>query len=161
MDAAGLCSRCYLNRDFNTLEVRWFYWTRRFWRFYPDFFLSTFLLKLPYFFGCHDYSWLSWLSNGLSLFLFTAWYRFIPGSNNINGPVWFIVMLFWLWVFFPFLLKPVKTVFGGCNWGDFLAKLGLLWVISLLPWYSRRGSPHQRRPQNLLRGCRAPRATKD
>ena len=127
----------YLNRDFDTSDVRWRYWTRRFWRFYPDFFLSTvvtFALKLPYFFGCHDYGWLSWLSNGLSLFLFTAWYRFIPGSNYINGPVWFIVTLFWLWVFFPFLLKPVKTVFGKCSWGDFLAKLGLVWIISLLPW---------------------------
>jgi len=127
----------YLSRDFNTDEVRWRYWTRRFARFYPDFFLSTvvtFLLKLPYFFGCHDYGWPSWLSNASSLLLFTAWYRFIPGTGYINGPVWFIVTLFWLWVFFPYLLKPVKMVFANCGWADFMAKLALVWVISLLPW---------------------------
>jgi len=127
----------YLNRDFNSDEVRWRYWTRRFARFYPDFFLSTvatFLLKLPYFFGCHDRGWQGWASNGSSLLLFTAWYRFIPGTNYTNTPVWFIVTLFWLWVFFPFLLKPVKQVFGNCGWGDFLMKLGLLWLLSLVPW---------------------------
>ena len=61
-------------------------------------------------------------------------YRFVPGSGYVNGPVWFIVTLFWLWVFFPYLLKPVKTVFANCSWGDFLMKLGLLWLVSLLPW---------------------------
>jgi peptidoglycan/LPS O-acetylase OafA/YrhL len=127
----------YLSRDFDTDEVRWRYWTRRFARFYPDFFLSTvvtFLLKLPYFFGCHDYGWPSWVSNASSLLLFTAWYRFIPGTGYINGPVWFIVTLFWLWVFFPYLLKPVKMVFANCGWSDFMAKLALVWIISLLPW---------------------------
>jgi len=127
----------YLSRDMDTSDVRWRYWTRRFARFYPDFFLSTvvtFLLKLPYFFGCHDYGWPSWVSNATSLLLFSAWYRFVPGSGYINGPVWFIVTLFWLWVFFPYLLKPVKMMFGNCGWGDFLAKLALLWVISMLPW---------------------------
>jgi len=48
--------------------------------------------------------------------------------------VWFIVTLFWLWVFFPFLLEPVKNAFRGGGWGTFLAKLSLVWVISLIPW---------------------------
>mmetsp|Transcript_27345 Transcript_27345/g.55910 ORF Transcript_27345/g.55910 Transcript_27345/m.55910 type:complete len:463 (+) Transcript_27345:134-1522(+) len=127
----------YISRDFDTHDVRWRYWVRRFARFYPDFAISTivtFSLKSTYFFGCHDFGVGKWISTGTSLFLFTAWYRFIPGSGYINGPVWFIVTLFWLWVFFPFLLEPVKTMFRTGGWPMFVAKLSLVWAISLIPW---------------------------
>ncbi|EKX46690.1 hypothetical protein GUITHDRAFT_107472 [Guillardia theta CCMP2712] len=127
----------YGNRDLDSSEVRWRYWTRRFVRFYPDFAISTivtFLLKQPFFFGCHDYGWPSWVSQGTSLLLFTAWYRFIPGSGYINGPVWFIVTLFWLWIFFPYLFGASKKVFENVSWSTFLLKMLALWVISLVPW---------------------------
>jgi peptidoglycan/LPS O-acetylase OafA/YrhL len=127
----------YLNRDFESDEVRWRYWIRRFVRFYPDFAISsilTYIFKHPYFFGCHDYGWGSALSNAASLLLFSAWYRFIPGSGYRNGPVWFIVTLFWLWIVFPYLLVPVRATFRNSSWSNFLIKFGLLWAISLVPW---------------------------
>mmetsp|Transcript_17735 Transcript_17735/g.36352 ORF Transcript_17735/g.36352 Transcript_17735/m.36352 type:complete len:461 (+) Transcript_17735:108-1490(+) len=127
----------YISRDFDSHDVRWRYWVRRFARFYPDFAISTvatFALKTTYFFGCHEFGPWKWISTGTSLFLFTAWYRFIPGSGYVNGPVWFIVTLFWLWVFFPFLLEPVKSQFRSGGWGLFMAKMAGLWAISLLPW---------------------------
>lgn len=127
----------YISRDFDSHEVRWRYWVRRFARFYPDFAISsvvTFALKTTYMFGCHEFGLAKWIFSGTSLLLFSAWYRFIPGSGYVNGPVWFIVTLFWLWVFFPFLLEPVKNAFRTGGWGMFVAKILLLWVLSLVPW---------------------------
>ena len=127
----------YLNREFGNDEVRWRYWVRRFARFYPDFALSSVLCyfaKQPYFFGCHDYGWWSFASNAASLLMLSAWYRIVPGTGYRNGPVWFIVTLFWLWIFFPYLLAPVKSVFKRSNWHQFVQKFLLLWVISLIPW---------------------------
>mmetsp|Transcript_39794 Transcript_39794/g.81474 ORF Transcript_39794/g.81474 Transcript_39794/m.81474 type:complete len:480 (+) Transcript_39794:192-1631(+) len=127
----------YISRDFDSHEVRWRYWVRRFARFYPDFAISTvvtFLVKQPWLFGCNSFGLGSWISTGTSLFLFTAWYRFFPGTGYINGPVWFIVTLFWLWVFFPFLLEPVKNSFRTGGWSMFIVKMLVIWAVSLLPW---------------------------
>ena len=117
--------------NLNESEQRLGFWKRRISRLYPDTVLSCIpLFILAYFFFCtSDIRF--WLLNIFSLFLLPGC---VPGWLPLNGSMWFLFVYFWLVVFFPFILEPVKTAFRNDSALSFVAKILGLWVISLSPW---------------------------
>eukprot|EP00285_Hemiselmis_virescens_P014038 CAMPEP_0173401164 /NCGR_PEP_ID=MMETSP1356-20130122/50070_1 /TAXON_ID=77927 ORGANISM="Hemiselmis virescens, Strain PCC157" /NCGR_SAMPLE_ID=MMETSP1356 /ASSEMBLY_ACC=CAM_ASM_000847 /LENGTH=283 /DNA_ID=CAMNT_0014361243 /DNA_START=67 /DNA_END=915 /DNA_ORIENTATION=- len=126
----------YMKRDFETWESRLTYWRRRIARFYPDYLISTVVgvtLHSQWVFGCHSMSLAMFLFNVLALTLLPAWF-FGLGEGFVNGPSWFMGTLFWLWILFPFILKPVKSLFSNDTSVSFIGKLFVLYLLALVPF---------------------------
>ena len=70
------------------------------------------------------------------LLLVGGWLAWLPYPNcgNINGPVWFIVALVWIWLLYPWLSRPVRQAFQRDSGGAFAAKIVVLWLFSCAPW---------------------------
>jgi peptidoglycan/LPS O-acetylase OafA/YrhL len=133
----------YVSRDLEDSAVRNRFWLRRLARFYPDFFLGTtgaWFLNLPWVFGCSAFSLWNTLYNVGSLLLVTCWFKIaVPGSQDANGPAWFMVTLVWLWLIFPFIRGPVSGFFSG-DATQFWVKLSVLWALTIGMWGCLNGS---------------------
>jgi peptidoglycan/LPS O-acetylase OafA/YrhL len=120
-----------MDHNLDDSEQRLSFWKRRISRLYPDTILSCipmFILALMFFCTC-DIRF--WLLNIFSLLLLPG---SIPRWLPLNGSMWFLFVYFWLIVCFPFILEPMRSAFRKDSALSFVAKISILWLISLAPW---------------------------
>ena len=95
-------------------------------KMYPIYFLLLLVNLATH--DIHDNPWF-WGCFVADIFVVSPW-MYCEKSGGSRGVGWYLSVMFWLWMMFPFLCGKMDNMFRANTW----RKIIFLYLISLLPW---------------------------
>ena len=121
-----VCMHAHIGDNFSHREDCIRYFMSKLAKMYPIYILLLFITLVthpipdnPWFWGCFT----------ADIFLVSPW-MYCMKSCGSRAVAWYLSVLFWLWMIFPFVCGKMNLMFREKTW----MKIILLYLISLLPW---------------------------